>query len=139
MFTNTQVILEKRRINFQKGHFFYFIGVAAKNRTTRQIICEFDRYTLLSQAIGKVWTYYFLLFEFKHKSTILAAIIKKLILHLRETVGKMYLKLRGSVKLKLCVGNFKRLKQTSRASGNSRLSSNCRNTVLFLNLHTSVT
>ena len=43
---------------------------------------------LLSQTIGRVWTYYCLLFEIKEMSTILEAIIKKLIHHLGETAGE---------------------------------------------------
>ena len=54
---------------------------------------------LLSQTLawfGHIVTYQL---ENEYISTILAAIFKKFIHHLRETAGKMYLKLRGSVKL----------------------------------------
>ena len=43
-------------------------------------------------------SYYYLSFEIEEISTIRAAIIKKVIHHLRETVEKMYLKLWDSVK-----------------------------------------
>ena len=48
-------------------------------------------------------SYYYLSFEIEEISTIRAAIIKKVIHHLRETVEKMYLKLWDSVK------NFKKI------------------------------
>ena len=48
--------------------------------------------------IGKVWTYYKLAFEIEQISTILVAIVKQLERHFRESVGRMYLKLRGNVR-----------------------------------------
>ena len=66
----------------------------------------------MSQTIGRVWSYYYIQFEIEWISTILAAIIKKLIHHLRETVEKMYLELRDSVKnlLKILLRQFPELK-----------------------------
>ena len=73
------------------------IRVAAS--VVREINCEIDRYLFFVTTIGRVLTLYNLPFEKKiYISKILKAIITQSVNQKMGTAGKMYLKLRGSIK-----------------------------------------